>query len=250
MKYKLVIAYDGTKYSGWQVQPKHLTVQELLQKTLKVLLRDDIAVTGSGRTDSGVHARGQVAHFTCDQDLEIFPFIGSVNGILPQDIRVLSIEKVNDDFHARYSAKGKTYHYYLCLNRFPDPFRRLYSYHIRRKLDLTLLKSAAEKFIGTHDFTSFANEAHAGSASRNPIRTLRELNVIEEGNGFVCLEFKGDGFLYKMVRNITGTLLEVAEGKRPVSGIRKTFEAKDRRLSGRAAPASALFMMSVDYNRG
>ena len=249
MKYKLTIAYDGTDYSGWQVQPNALTIQELLENAVKILLRQDVRVHGAGRTDAGVHARAQVAHFTCDQNLDIFSFMGSLNGILPNDVRVLDIEEVSDDFHARFGAKGKIYHYYLSLNRFQDPFRRRYSHHVRHKLDLEVLREAASQFVGTHDFRSFANEAYAGSAAKNPIRTLNRLDVVEEGNGFIRLEFEGESFLYKMVRNITGTLLDVASGKRSVSEISEIMEAKDRRRAGRAAPALGLFMVSIHYQR-
>lgn len=247
MKYKLTIAYDGTEYSGWQVQPNAVTIQELLEKAVKILVRQDVSIVGAGRTDAGVHARAQVAHFSCDQKLDIPPFMTSVNGILPNDVRVLNVEEVSEGFHARFGAKGKIYHYNLSMNRFQDPFRRRYSHHVRHKLDVELLREAAKEFIGTHNFKSFANEAYAGSAAKNPIRTLNRLDVVEEGNGFIRLEFEGESFLYKMVRNITGTLLEVASGKRPVSDIREIMEAQDRRRAGRAAPALGLFMVSIHY---
>ncbi|MFT4553408.1 MAG: tRNA pseudouridine38-40 synthase [Chlamydiales bacterium] len=247
MKFKLTIAYDGTAYSGWQVQPNALTIQELLENALKILLRQEVRVIGAGRTDAGVHARAQVAHFIADQNLDVSLILASVNGILPNDVTVLDLEEVSDEFHARFGAKRKIYHYHLSLNRFQDPFRRRYSHHVRHRLDVDLLREAAREFVGTHNFRSFANEAYAGSAAKNPIRTLSRLDVVEEPDGFIRLEFEGESFLYKMVRNITGTLLEVASGKRPVTEIREIMEAKDRRRAGRAAPALGLFMVSIHY---
>ncbi len=170
-----------------------------------------------------------------------------VNGILPKDIRINSIENIDASFHARYSAKGKIYHYNFCLNRFHSPFRTKYSTHIRQKVDMEALCIAARCFLGTHDFTSFAHEANAGSVARNPIRTLRRLDVVDEGGGYVRLEFEAEGFLYKMVRNITGTLLDVGMGRFKTEDIEKIFEAKDRCKAGRTALAQGLFLIEVQY---
>lgn len=244
--YKLTIAYDGTAYCGWQIQPNGRTIQEILQDKLAIILRQEVVVIGSGRTDSGVHAQGQVAHFHFPSAIEIFRVHGSLNSLLPSDIRVYDFVEVPPDFHAQYSAIGKTYHYHLHLDPVQDPFRRLYSLHIREKIDLSLLQQGAKLFAGTHDFTSFANEAHSGCAAHDAVRTIHRLDIIEQSGG-VRLEFEGDGFLYKMVRNITGTLLEVASHKRPLEDIQKILAAKDRRLAGKAAPPHALFLMHVKY---
>lgn len=244
--YKIVIAYDGTHYKGWQVQPNGISIQAKLQEALKIFLRHDTPLTGSGRTDSGVHALGQVAHFKTFHEISPRRFLHSLNGILPLDIRIKDIETVTPDFHARYSAKGKIYHYYLHIDPILNPFNRLYSLHVYEKFHINLLQEACLHFIGTHDFTAFANEAHSGVASHDPVRTLKRLEVIKIEEG-IRLEFEADGFLYKMVRNITGTLLEVATEQRKVSSIPEIFSSRDRRLAGKAAPPHALFLAQVLY---
>jgi tRNA pseudouridine38-40 synthase len=245
-KYKLTIAYDGTHYGGWQIQNNAVSIQDLLEKALLTLLRVQTSATASGRTDAGVHARGQIAHFTAEQPIDLARFQRSLNGILPPDIRILSLEAVSSDFHARYSAISKEYHYHLHLERTTDPFKRLYAYHDYSRLNLDQMKAAASCFVGTHDFTTFANDASKGSAAKNPVRTLIRLDICPEPGG-VRLEFEGNGFLYKMVRNITGTLLEVARGKLAVEEIPKLFAARDRRLAPPAAPAHGLFLVKVTY---
>lgn len=245
--YKLLIAYDGTQYGGWQVQPNAISIQALVQDAVRTFSRQEVSVIGSGRTDAGVHATGQVAHFKTLSELDIHRLLASLNGMLPRDIRVLRIEEVPFQFHAQRSALSKTYHYHLWLDRVQSPFKRLYSLHVHDKIDLTLLKHAATQFIGTHDFTSFANEAHTGSAAYDAVRTLERLDVISEEGG-VRLEFTGNGFLYKMVRNMTGTMLEVASGKLDVSEIPKIFSARDRRQAGQAVPPHGLFLVNVKYS--
>ncbi len=245
LKYKLLISYDGTRYSGWQIQPNSISIQALIEGALKTALRQEIPVISSGRTDAGVHARGQVAHFEAPP-ADIALLYRSLNGILPEDIRILRIENVPDAFHARYSALSKEYHYHIHLDWALDPFKRLYAYHHPYPLDLTLMEKAASSFLGTHDFTSFANEASKGSAAKNPIRTITRLQLIQESGGF-RLEFEGDGFLYKMVRNITGTLLDVGRKKIAPEEIPALFEKKDRRQISSAAPPHGLFLIKVNY---
>lgn len=245
--YKLIISYDGTDYSGWQVQPNALTIQEVLHKALRVLLRsEEVFLIGSGRTDAGVHAAGQVAHFKYEKELDLNRLLVSLNGMIPHDIRIRKIENVAPTFHSQYSAIGKEYHYHLYLDRIMDPFRRKYSWHVPRRLNLDLLKEAAICFVGTHDFTSFANEAHAGSAARNPVRTLYRLDSMPFEGG-IRLEFHGNGFLYKMVRNIVGTIVDVAASKKTVEDVKEIFLAKDRRKASKAAPPQGLFLFRVDY---
>lgn len=245
-KYKLIIAYDGTNYSGWQVQPNGTSIQSLIQNALQTALRAKVDLTGSSRTDAGVHAWGQVAHFSTDVSFENSRLLSSLNALLPQDIRIREIAQVDDSFHARYSTTHKIYHYHLHLDQTTDPFQRLYSLHVRHKIDLNLLKQAACHFVGTKDFTSFANDAHLGRAAKNPVRTLSRLDIVEEKNG-IRLEFEGDGFLYKMVRNIVGTLLDVASGKIAVDAIPKIFAARNRSKAGQAAPAHGLFLREIYY---
>lgn len=240
------ISYDGTNYGGWQMQPNAVTIQEHIQKALKLILKCDVGITGSGRTDAGVHALQQTAHFSVSEAIDTYRLKGSLNGILPCDIRVNAISEVAHNFHARYSAVGKIYHYRIHLGPIVPPFTRLYCWHVKQKVDLSRLKEAALFFVGTHDFTSFANEAHSGCAAKDAVRTLHRLDVIVEGNS-VVLEFEGDGFLYKMVRNITGTLMECAMGRLEPSAIPGILQGKDRKLSGPAAPPQGLFLVSVQY---
>ncbi len=246
-RYKITISYDGTKYSGWQIQPNATTIQQLIENALEILLKERTPLTGSGRTDAGVHAVAQIAHFDAPKELILPPFLRSLNGILPNDIRIKEIELAADNFHARYSAKKKTYHYVLSCKPVQDPFQRLYSHHISHKIDLDLLKEASQLFVGRHNFTSFANEPCKGSVAKNPFRTINHINMIEESCGVVRLEFEGEGFLYKMVRNIVGTLLDIASGKKSINDIPDIFAKQDRRLAGRAAPALGLFLVSVEY---
>lgn len=246
--YKIKIAYDGTHYNGWQIQPHSISIQEVIERGLNKFLKETtpIHIIGAGRTDTGVHAKGQVAHFKTQKAVDCFKFLSSANGILPHDIRINSIEEVPATFHSQYSAKSKIYHYHVHLGYVDDPFSRLYHYHFRAHLDIELMKKGALLFLGEHDFTSFSNSAHMGSASKDPIRNLYRLDIIEIDQG-IRLEFEGDGFLYKMVRNIVGVLLEIGNGKRNYEDIKRIFEARDRRLAGVAVPPQGLFLMKVNY---
>lgn len=246
-KYKMIISYDGTRYGGWQKQKNSTSIQQIVEEKLSAILRSQIAITGSGRTDAGVHAKGQVAHFCVDTTIDQKKLTYSLNCLLPKDIRIMSIEEVDPNFHSRFSAQRKIYHYYLHTDMIADPFKRKYSYHVRHRLDLTAMRQAAAKLIGTHDFSSFANERGDDTQEKNNVRTLFRLDIIEEERG--CrLEFEGSGFLYKMVRNITGTLLEVGSGKRSPRDIETILSYKDRTKSGKSAEACGLFLMEVLYD--
>lgn len=246
VKYKLLIAYDGTRYCGWQVQPNATSIQTLIQDALSTALRTKTGLTGSGRTDAGVHASGQCAHFIFDGQVDLEKLKHSLNGLLPPDIRIHALEKTSEDFHARYSAKSKVYRYHLNTDKVESPFSRLYAYHLPYPIDFNLLETAAHHFKGERDFASFSNEAHRGSAARNSIRNLYRLEIHKTINGLI-LEYEANGFLYKMVRNITGTMLDVARGKLPLDSIPDIFEAKDRRQAGQAAPPHGLFLEKVLY---
>ncbi|NDD57673.1 MAG: tRNA pseudouridine(38-40) synthase TruA [Chlamydiae bacterium] len=245
-RYKITIAYDGSLFGGWQSQCNSVCIQDILEKELSTLLRTPTKVHGSGRTDAGVHAMGQTAHFDSPAILNEQKIMYSLNCMLPQEVRIMALLLVDDHFHARFSAKGKIYHYHLHLDRVADPFKRKYSLHVRHKVNLEALRQAAFLLVGKHDFRSFANEPHQGSASRDSVRALRRLQIVEEMGG-VRLEFEGDGFLYKMVRNITGTLLEIASGKRSVENVLQILAAKDRRAAGKAAEPQGLFLIQVLY---
>ncbi len=245
MRYKLTISYDGTHYAGWQVQKNGQAIQPLIQKALQTVLRQNrIDLSGSGRTDAGVHAKGQTAHFDAEKSFDPKRLLLSLNALLPSDIRASSIEEVALDFHARYSAKAKIYHYHLHLDPVLSPFTKLYSHQVLGPLDLSLLKEGAMVFLGTHDFSAFANVTE--KTKRDGVRTLYRLDVVEQKGG--CrLEFEGSGFLYKMVRNITGALLEVGARKMVPNEIRSILASKDRRSAPAAAPAKGLFLMQVLY---
>ena len=223
-----------------------ISIQELIQKALSTICRHPVKLIGSGRTDAGVHALGQIANFKTNAPADTYRFLQSLNGLLPKDIRIKGMAPASADFHARYSAIGKTYHYHLYLDKVMDPFRRLYCWHVHEQLNMSRLEQAIPLFLGTHDFTSFANEAHAGTAAHDPVRTLRQLSLVKETAGY-RLEFEGDGFLYKMVRNIVGTLMEIGSGKRQAEEVSRLFEKKDRRFAGLTAPPQGLFLVKVEY---
>jgi tRNA pseudouridine38-40 synthase len=246
MNYKLTIAYDGTNYSGWQVQSNATSIQTLVQNALSTALRSPTQAVGSGRTDAGVHALGQTAHFTHEKPIDPRKLQLSLNALLPPAIRILAIEEVPLSFHARFSAIRKIYHYHLHLDPVMDPFKLPFSTHVLHPVDLSLLMQSAALFVGTHDFSAFANAAHTGSAAHNAVRTLYRLDLCEEKGG-VRLEFEGNGFLYKMVRNIVGTLLDITKGKLRKEEIPHILAAKDRRLAGRTAPPQGLFLVDVKY---
>lgn len=246
-RYKLQIAYDGTHYHGWQVQRNGHSIQETLQKKALILLKQEVHITGSGRTDSGVHALAQAAHMDLDEKLNLFRFPYALNAILPADIRILSIEEVPADFHARYSAVGKIYTYYIALKDFQDPFTRLYTWYLPyREFSLEALKESAAKLIGTHDFKGFANEAHEGIASYDSQRTMKRVDVEDHG-GRIKIEFEADGFLYKMVRNCIGTLVDIGRGRFGTDVIDQVFETKKREEAGTTAPGHGLFLTRVLY---
>ena len=247
-KYRLLISYDGTPFGGWQIQPNAPSIQGLIQEALQTILRETpLQVIGSGRTDAGVHAKGQVAHFTFSKPIDLNRTLLSLNALLPPEIRILELRKAPSDFHARYGATGKIYHYHLHLDPVINPFNRLYTTYFPYPLDLSLIQEAIPHFEGTHDFTSFANEPTRGSVTTKPVRTLHHIKIHHEKRG-IYLEFKGDGFLYKMVRNITGTLLDVGKKKLAPDQIPPIIDAKNRRKAGQTAPPQGLFLSQVLYD--
>lgn len=243
-KYKVSLSYDGYPFGGWQVQPNCPSIQGHLQEAFKLLIGEPVQVIGSGRTDAGVHAKNQVAHFQTQQELPD-SFLDELNEALPPEIRLISLEKADKDFHARFSAVQKTYHYHISTAPVLSPFECRYRTHLYYEMDFKKLQKALKYFIGTHDFSSFANER--GSPC-SPIKTLHNLNYVPEGDGKFRLEFTGDGFLYKMVRNLVGTLVYVARGKISLDELSQLISAKNRRLAPPPAPPQGLFLMSVEYH--
>lgn len=245
-RYKLIISYDGTNYSGWQVQPNSISIQELIEKALFTLFHYPVKAISSSRTDAGVHALGQVAHISLTEPVDEEKLIFSLNGLLPRDIRIKSLHATSPDFHARFDAKRKVYHYHLHCEQFHDPSKRFYSYHVRPKLDIEAMKKAIPHFVGTHNFKAFANKNEKGSAKNSPVKTIYTIDLVEERGGY-RLEFEGDGFLYKMVRNIVGTLLDCSYGKTDPDTIPDLLASLQRKQTACAAPAHGLFLIRVDY---
>ncbi len=244
--YKLTLAYDGTKFAGYQVQPHQRTVQGVLQKALgKMAKVDAIHVDGSGRTDSGVHALGQVVSFDFPGNIPETAMLRAMNSLMPLDIEILKAEIVAADFHARYSAQGKRYMYRVARGRFTDPFNRLYTGHWPYPLDLERVQTALTDVVGTHDFTSFAA---SGGVIKDKVRTIYEATVRDDPEHHeVVFEFYGNGFLYNMVRILVATLLEIGSGRRDVHDFQRLYVVKDRQQARGTAPASGLYLKEVYY---
>jgi len=242
-RYFLLIAYDGSNYSGWQSQVNAQSIQATLEAVITKILQREVAIIGSGRTDAKAHALGQVAHFDTEKKIDEKTFLISLNSLLPNDIRVLDIQPTSKDFHSRFSAVKKIYHYYINQKTVVLPHLRTTHLHINKLIDLKLIQKAADEFIGTYDFTSFAN---VGSSVKSMTKTIYKIECSETPVG-LCLEFEGSGFLYKMVRNIVGTLLAVDKGTINSDQIKSILSAKDRRCAFNAAPAHGLFLMRVEY---
>ncbi len=237
------VAYDGTNYHGWQIQPNGITIESELNRHLSQLLREEIHVTGASRTDSGVHARGNVAVFDTSARMPAEKISYAMNTRLPEDIRIQESREVAADFHPRRCKSVKTYEYKIYNRRFPDPCVRLYSLFYYWDLDLEAMKKAAAFLVGTHDFTSFST-ARADVTDR--VRTIYELNLSKEGD-MITLRIRGNGFLYNMVRIITGTLLRVGGGFILPEEIPDILRAKDRERAGETARPEGLTLVKIEY---
>ncbi|WP_209125341.1 tRNA pseudouridine(38-40) synthase TruA [Alkalihalobacillus sp. BA299] len=243
-RYKCVISYDGTDFSGFQIQPDRRTVQGELEKALKTIHKNQsIQVFGSGRTDASVHAIGQVIHFDTPLHIPTEKWGRAFAANLPQDIVIRDVQEVNQDFHARFQAVRKEYRYRVLNCKLHDVFRRRYTYHFPHELNVNAMQEAAEFLLGIHDFTSFCSTA---SPIEDKVRTIYHLEIIQEEDELI-FRIQGNGFLYNMVRIIVGTLLEVGAGKRNVNDMKKIILAKDRTKSGKTAPGHGLYLWKVDY---
>ena len=240
---KVVIAYDGTNYHGFQIQNNAITVQEKIQVGLKELLKEEARIVSASRTDAGVHAKGHVFNLKLDSSLPTKKFALALNTKLPADIVALSAEEVADDFHARYYAQGKKYSYQIYNDSFQLPFFRNYTYHIKDKLDLSAMRQAAKYLIGEHDFSSFRA---AGCNAKTTIREIYQIEIKKQDQ-IVKIEIEGSGFLYNMVRIISGTLIEIGLAKKKASEMESILAAKDRLEAGFTAPAKGLFLEKVYY---
>lgn len=240
---RVTLEYDGTDYSGFQIQPKARTVQGELERALQRLTRCAIRVQGAGRTDAGAHATGQVVSFRTDCSIPDDRLPAGLNRLLPQDMVVVDAERVADSFHARYSAKAKVYEYRLIRGGARAPVRGRFAHHVRPWPDVGRMGEATQSLVGTHDFAAFAA---SGGKAEDTVRTLTQIAVSEDERGAV-FRIEGDGFLYKMVRNIVGTALEVGIGTRPMEDMVRILERGDRRLAGATAPAKGLCLVQVRY---
>ena len=240
----LVVAYDGTNYSGWQIQPNGITIQGVLNDTLSDLLGEKIEIMGASRTDAGVHALGNVAVFDTNTRIPGEKISYALNQRLPEDIRIQLSEEVEPDFHPRYCDSEKTYEYRILNRKFPVPTERLYSYFYHYKLDVDKMREATSYLIGRHDFASFCG---TGAQVKSTVRTITGIDVWRDGD-IVTIRVKGEGFLYNMVRIIAGTLMEVGTGKREMGCIAKAIETGDRLALGQTAPACGLALMRVLYD--
>ena len=248
--FKLTIEYDGTLFKGWQIQkPQERTVQGEIEKALKNILKSDVKVTGSGRTDSGVHALGQVANFKAETKMTPQQMQNALNAHLPEDISISKVSFVSAKFHAQYSAKKKCYRYTVLNRHYPSALDRSRVLYHPQKLNLLLIKQEAKNLVGTHDFRSFMATDPAQRDTINDKDTVRTIYKIDIKNsdGLITIDITADGFLYKMVRNIIGTLISVGNGKRPKGSIKTILKLKDRTQAGETAPACGLCLIHVHY---
>ncbi len=243
---KLVLEYDGSHYHGWQRQLSDRTIQGVLEEALQTMTQEPVTVLGSGRTDAGVHALHQVCHFRTHSRLTPESFLRGLNSLIPDDIRVKAACEAPSDFHARYSARAKTYEYRILNTRDPDVFLRTTTWHIPMPLNREEMARCLELLRGTHDFSAFRS---SGSNNRDPVRNLfrAELHSREKGLLVVCLE--ADGFLRHMVRNIVGTLVSAGQGKIDTNHFHQILKSGDRRKAGIKAPAQGLFLTMVKYKK-
>lgn len=244
---RLTIAYDGTDYCGWQIQKNAVTVQGELEKALCRLLGRATEVAGASRTDSGVHAMGNVAVFDTDTRIPPEKIAMALNHFLPEDIRIQESQQVADDFHPRYCESVKTYEYTILNTRVGIPVRNRYSLHVCRPLDVCAMQEAAEVLVGTHDFSAFCS---AGSQVKSKVRTILEASVAERdamAGREIVIRVSGNGFLYNMVRIIAGTLMEVGQARRTAASVEEAVRSGERGKAGPTAPAHGLMLMEIRY---
>jgi tRNA pseudouridine38-40 synthase len=240
---KLTISYDGTRFGGWQRQNNRRTVQEVLEDALENLTGSVTSTVAAGRTDAGVHARGQVVSFRTTSRIPPQGFRGALNAKMPEDVAVVEAAEKNYEFHAQRDAKGKLYRFTILNRRTRSPLDRRFTYRVPFPLDVDRMTAAAGVLVGRHDFSSFRN---AGSTPGSAVRTLRCLDIRKEGD-YIRLDVTGDGFLYRMVRNLAGTLILVGRGKLPVEDVSGILVSRDRCRAGPAAPARGLCLVEVFY---
>ncbi|MGM0140175.1 tRNA pseudouridine(38-40) synthase [Enterococcus sp. DIV0755b] len=242
---KLTIEYDGRRYLGWQrLGNSEKTIQGKIETVLAQMTGEEIEIIGSGRTDAGTHARGQIANFKTKSNLTAEEILSFLNRYLPNDIVIKDVEEVGERFHARYNAKGKQYSYYVWNDVIPTAFYRNHSFNVPQELDLLKMEKAIEKLLGTHDFIGFSA---LKKTKKSTVRTIKEIRLEKEGR-MLRFTFIGDGFLHKMIRILTGTLLEIGMGKLEVDVIDEVLANKIRQGAGETVPANGLFLDQVFYS--
>jgi tRNA pseudouridine38-40 synthase len=242
--FKMIVEYDGTAYCGWQRQENGITIQQVLEEAIQLITGEKVAVIGSGRTDAGVHALNQVAHFKSSSRLPVNSIYRGMNSVLPPDIVVKEMEEVAREFHAQHDVKSKVYVYKICNQRLRPVLGRNYFWHIRFPLDLERMKKAAQFLIGTHDFSCFCA---TGTHVKDRVRTITDIEIKTCDDGLIEIKVEAQGFLKYMVRNIIGTLVEVGRGKRKPEEMKVIIESRDRTIAGVTAPACGLFLKEVKY---
>ncbi len=241
---KLVVQYNGKDFCGWQVQPNKRTVEGELEKVLEFLLKEKVKTFASGRTDSGVSSFGQVVHFDTEQKVNLNKLHTSLNGLLPKDVAIVSCEKVDSSFDARFSVKMKTYWYRFYISRFDLPLFDEFAFRANDYVSLEKMKEACKFFIGTHDFGSFVSKK---SGKTDFVRTIYDSKIVELGDGLFAFEVSGNGFLYNMVRIMFGTILKAGYGQIEPNEINDILNGKNRALAGKTMPPKALVMKKVEY---
>ena len=237
---KLIVSYDGTNYCGWQKQPNGITIEEVLNKALSSLCGE---VIGASRTDSGVHAFGNVAVFDTRMKMEAAKFAFALNQRLPEDIRIQESEEADLAWHPRKCDCVKTYIYRILNRKINIPTERLYAHFCYFRLDIDKMREASGYFIGTHDFTSFCSQK---TQAQSPVRTIHSLEVLKDEE-MITIVVSGDGFLYNMIRIIAGTLIKVGTGVYPPDYVKQIFKAKNRRMAGQTMPARGLTLVEIEY---
>lgn len=243
MNVKLTIEYDGTRYHGWQVQPNGETIQEVLETALATLLGGKVRLNGSGRTDAGVHALGQVANFVWPGELDLWRFQKGLNALTPSDIVVKAVDRAPDAFDARRDARGRIYQYRIWNCPWPSAFHVGFSWHVPLPLDVAAMEKAVRVLEGEHDFSSFRA---VGCEATHPVRRIYANSVAREDD-LVIYTCEGTAYLRHMVRNIVGTLVEVGRGERSAAAFAELLSARDRKQAGPTAPAKGLFLVAIKY---
>ncbi len=242
--YKLTIEYDGSRYHGWQKQKNARTIQETVENAIAVMVKAPVRLIGSGRTDAGVHALGQVANFRCRPDIPARAFVAGLNSLLPDDIVIRSCEAVDMGFHSQYDARCKTYRYRIFNSPVPSAICRQYAWFVPRELDVSAMQAAASHLVGTHDFKSFEG---SGSPRSHTIRTVNAARVYQRRPDDIWFEIAASGFLRFMVRNIVGTLADAGRGKINPDDFKQILLSGNRSCAGDTAPPQGLFLLRVTY---